>query len=290
MTLFNEEAQVSPEAIFAQADELRNDGSQPSQQPNDEEQRVPYERFKEVNDERKKLQEQLDAFIRMQTNNQQSQGQFEQPQQTQFQQQFPAQQTQQVQQPAQPQEILTEQELEAFENDILVNPKETLKRFADAIMQRGVNAKTQQIEQTFEQRFAQLQSQLVSQTLPTVIDNYKRSRFDASMTEEAAVFDQFLQNVPPTALQDQTALENIRLAAIGFVADKRRQQGTQNRQGNVPFTEQPGSGLPAFFGGQPAQAQPQVPREVIEAGRRMGLDPKDVVSMYTAMNNNGVFR
>ncbi len=286
MTLFNDEAQVSPDEIFAQADELRNDGSQPSQQPSEEEQRVPYERFKEVNDERKKLQEQLDAFIKMQAQAaQQSQQAAQQPQQ-----QFPAQQTQPVQQPAQPQQLFTDEELEAFETDIVVNPKETLKRFGDAIMQRGVNARTQQLEQTFEQRFAQLQAQLVSQTLPTVIDNYKRSRFDASMAEEAAVFDQFLQNVPPTALQDQAALENIRLAAIGFVADKRRQQGTQNRQGNVPFTEQPGSGLPAFFGGQPAQAQPQVPREVIEAGRRMGLDPKDVISMYTAMNNNGVFR
>lgn len=289
MTLFNDEANVSPDTIFAQADEMRNDGSQPPQQQNEDEQRVPYDRFKEVNDERKKLQEQLDAFIKMQTAAQ-PQGQPNTvPANGQFQQQFPAQ-PQQTQNTA-PTTLFSEEELDAFENDIIVSPKETLRKFGDAIMQRGVNAQSKQLEQTFEERFAQIQNQLVSQTLPTVIANYKNSRFDNSMSEEAAVFDQFLQNVPPTAIQDQSALDNIRLAAIGFVADKRRTQGIQGRQQtNALFTEQPGGFSGGFggLGGQPAQ--PQIPREVIEAAKRMGVSEKDAASMFMAMNNNGVFR
>lgn len=295
MTLFNDEANVSTENVFNLANEqLRNSESQPdANQTNAEEQRVPYDRFKEVNDERKRLQDQVDAFIRMQQQAQLGNQQQTQTPQQQLPQNFQQQNSQVNQHLSQAQqELFTDAELEAFETDIVVNPKETLRKFGDAIMQRGVNAQTQRLEQTFNERFQQLTNQLVSQTLPTAIDNFKRTRFDASMAEEARVFDQFLQNIPAQQLQDPQSMENIRLAAIGYVADQRRgQQAQQQTQQASLFSELPG-GRPGGFGGLSGQ-QTQgvtVPREAIEAGRRMGLSEKEIIAMYGAMDRTGVFR
>lgn len=278
MTLPFDDHNVSAQSVLQLADSMRNDESQSSDQPTGEEGRIPYDRFKEVNDERKRLQDQVDTFIKMQQQAQQQN--IQQPQ---------------VQEPPQDtgyKSLFSEAELEQFQENIVLDPKQTLKQLTEAIMTRGVDAKTKQLEQKFEERFSQFTNQQATQQLPAVIDNFKRNRFDQSMGEEAKVFDEALKTIDPVTLANPATLENIRLAAIGYVADQRRQNPQQyNQRPQLPFSETPGGGKPGGFGGLSPQNNNQfVPAEVTEAAKRMGVDPNEAARMYLAMNQSGVFR
>lgn len=279
MTVSHE--QVTADQVLSMAEQMSNSGSQPQQQEGqDQEQRVPYDRFKEVNDERKTLQEQnsklmemMQAYQNMQQNQQASQ------------------QEQQVQQSVanQPvnQPLFTEAELDSFETDIVLDPKSTLQKFGEAILERGVNSRVQSLEQSFEQKLAQMQNQLIAQQAPSVIDNFKRSRFSPTDTAEIAAFDQALQGMDPSMLANPQTLENVRLAAIGYVADQKRSQPQHNQQ--AFFTETPG-GMNTGWGGLGVPAQPQIPQGMIDAARKMGVDPQEAANLYSAMDRSGVFR
>jgi len=272
MTLPHDEAAVTADKVFQMAnEELRNVAPQTTPQ-DQEEQKVPYNRFKEVNDERKQLLELVQNFQALQQ------------QQTQMQQQ--AQPTVVPQQPTGPAPLFTDDELASFETDIVLDPKATLAKFGNAIMERGVNAKVQEVEQKFAQQLAQLQQGVAAQTLPTVIDNFKRQRFHPSQGAEIAAFDEAVKTMDPTLLTNPAALENIRLAAIGYVADQRM----QNPQAQIPFSESPSGGLPGGWGGLGGNQPTAVPPQVLALAQKMGIDPKEAASMYKAMDTSGVFR
>lgn len=276
MTLPNNE--VSADSVFELANQLSNPGSHPETQPNAEEQRVPYDRFKEVNDERKNLADQNQKLMELVSNFQAMQQQAQQPQ-------TPVAQAPQVQ------PLFTDDELNSFEQDIVLDPKSTLQRFGDAILKRGVEARVSQVEKTFEEKFAAFTAQQAAQQAPTIVENFKRSRFSAQDTAEIAAFDQALKSVDPSLVTNPATLENIRLAAIGFVADQRRSQPQQN-QGQF-FTETPGGagGLPGGFGGLlGTQQASQVPPQVAAVAAKMGLKPEEANAMYQAMDRSGVFR
>lgn len=269
---------ISTQDVFKLASELSNDGSQSSQTPQENQQdaRIPYDRFKEVNEERKTLAEQNSKLMQMLENFQQMQ----QPQ-------APAQVQQPVQQ--QPVSLFTEDELNSFEQDIVLDPKSTLQRFGQAILERGVDARVQKVEKTFEEKLAQIAGQFQQAQIPGVISQFKQTRFNpATDAAEIAAFDQALQGIEPSLLTNPATLENVRLAAIGYVADQRRSQPAQNP---ALFTETPGSSMPGGWGGLGGQQQsPAIPKEVLEVARRMGVDPKEAAVMYQAMNTSGVFR
>jgi len=271
MTLPHEET-VTADKVFQLAnEELRNVDPQTTPQ-DQEEQRVPYSRFKEVNDERRQLLDLVQNFQALQQ------------QQTQMQQQ--AQPTVTPQQPTGPAPLFTDDELASFETDIVLDPKATLAKFGQAIMERGVNAKVSEVEQRFQQQLAQMQQGIAQQTLPTVLDNFKRQRFHPSQGAEVAAFDEAVKTMDPTLLTNPSALENIRLAAIGYVADQRMQNPTQQ----LPFSESPSGGLPGGWGGLGGGSQPTVPPQVMALAQKMGIDPKEAASMYKAMDTSGVFR
>lgn len=273
---------VATDRVLDLAAQLSNDGSQPSQQgEQNQEQRVPYERFKDVNDERKSLQEQnsklmemIQQFQTMQQQNQNRPVETNQPAQTQ----------------TGPAPLFTEDELNSFEQDIVLDPKTTLQRFGDAILTRGVDTRVKALQEGFEAKLAQLTGQMQAQTIPAVIADFKSRRFGPGDAAEVAAFDQAAQSVDPSLLSNPATLENIRLAAIGYVADQRRTNPQQNNQ--AFFSETPGgSGVPGGWGGlSGTPAAPQIPQQVIEAARKMGVDPKEAAAMYQAMNTSGVFR
>lgn len=269
-----DENNVPSEKIFeiAREDAQRNQASQPdSSQGNQEDQRIPYERFKEVNDERKQLQEQLANFMALSARQP-----VNEP---------PVTQTPVVEQRRQ---LFSDDELTSFETDIVLDPKATLQKFGEVIMQRGVEAKTAEIERKFEERLSQMSAQMATSQLPNILGNFKQSRFDQSMAEEAAVFDNFVKDMDPAILTNPATLENVRLAALGYVADQRRSNPSNNHN-NLPFSETPG-GRSGGFGGLGGPQQNAVPQQVIAMAQRMGLDPKDISSLYGAMDRQGVFR
>lgn len=269
MTLPQDDAVTADQVFQLAQQQMRNEGPQPSAEEQ-EEQRVPYTRFKEVNDERKQLLELVQNFQAMQQNQQQ--------------QQAPAPVV--TPQPTGPAPLFTDEELASFETDIVLDPKATLAKFGNAIMERGVNAKVQEVEQKFQQQLAQLQQGVVAQTLPTVIDNFKRQRFHPSQGAEMAAFDEAVKTMDPSLLTNPAALENIRLAAIGYVADQR----LQNPQAQIPFSESPSGGLPGGWGGLGGGQPTQVPPQVLALAKKMGIDPAEAASLYKAMDTSGVFR
>jgi hypothetical protein len=269
---------VTTDQVLELAGQLSNDGSQPSQQGQEQgqDQRIPYDRFKEVNDERKSLQEQNSKLMEMMQ-------QFQAMQQTNQTQQVPSQQAAQPPQTT----LFTDEELNSFEQDIIVDPKATLQKFGEAILNRGVENRVKSLEATFEQKLQQLTGQLTATTLPTVIANFKQSRFGPNQGAEIAAFDEALKTLDPSLLSNTATLENVRLAAIGYVADKR----SSGQQPAIPFSESPGGGPTGGWGGLGGQQQaPQIPSQVIEAARKMGVDPREAAAMYQAMNTSGVFR
>ena len=276
MTQFNDTSlEVPTDKVLDLAAQLSNDGSQPSQQDeNQSEQRIPYERFKEVNDERKAFQEQNVKLMEMMQQFQNMQAQTQTVNTP-----DPQVNTQPAFQP-----LFTDAELDGFEQNIVLDPKATIQQLSQAILERGVEQRVKQVEQTFEQKLQAIAQQTAAQTLPTVIANFKQSRFSPNQTAEIAAFDQALQSMDPSLLSNPATLENVRLAAIGYVADQRQQTPQQNTQ--AFFSETPGGW--GGLGGQ--QAAPQIPPQVIEAARKMGVDPKEAANFYSAMSTSGVFR
>ena len=280
MTMPQNDVNVTTDRVLELAGQLSNGDSQPPQQGQGEgqDQRIPYERFKEVNDERKTYQEQngklmdlLEKYQTMQTQNVQQ-----------------TQQSQQQQPAPQAQSIFTEDELNGFENDIIVDPKGTLQKFGEAILSRGVENRVKTLEASFEERLNKLSGQMSASAAPNIINSFTAQRFGQHQQAETAAFNEIVKTIDPSLLSNPATLENVRLAAIGYVADQR---SNGNQPQNAPFSEQPGGGPQGGWGGLGGSQQaPQVPHQVIEAARKMGVDPKEAAAMYQAMNTSGVFR
>lgn len=280
------ENNVSSDQVFALAEQqLSNGGSQPQadNENSGQEGRVPYDRFKEVNDERKQLADQNSKLLEQVMQFQQMQAQVQQQtQNNSVEQQAP---NIPVNQP-----LFTEAELEQYEQDLVLNPKEALQKYGEAILNRGVESRVKSLEQTFEQKLNQLNSQMVAQTIPSVINNFKQTRFSPNEQAEMQAFDQAVQSMDPAMLMQPGTLDNIRLAAIGYVADQRRNQPQNNT--NQYFSESPTTGgLPSGWGGLGTNPQaPQVPQQVLTAAQKMGVSAEEAAAFYTAMDRSGVFR
>lgn len=269
---------VSTDRVLELAGQLSNGDSQPPQQGQEgsQDQRIPYERFKEVNDERKAYQEQNNKLLEMMERYQTMQNQ-------------PQQQVQPDTQPVR-KSLFTDEELDSFEQDIVLDPKSTLQKFGDAILNRGVEDRVKALEASFQEKLTALTGQMTANTLPTLITSFKQNRFTPNQGAEAAAFDEVLKTIDPSLLSNPATLENVRLAAIGYVADQRASGTLQNRP--APFSETPGGGqMNGGWGGLGGQQQaPHIPQQVIEAAKKMGVEPREAAAMYQAMNTSGVFR
>lgn len=234
---------------------------------------VPYDRFKEVNDDKAKykaLYEQL-------------QGQLAAAQ-TQ-----PQQQLQQVDNT--PKTFYSAEELDDLEANIIVDPRNTINKITETILQRGVESRMKEVEGKFEQRLQEYVAQFGTVVQPMVLQNYKQQRFShPSQKGVEQVFDKMVQEVSttqPQILTNPQGLEQIRLAAVAYAYDNNLLSNTPQRPAQ-PFSESPSGG--GFGGLLGNQGNTQVPPQVVQIAKQFGISEKEAMETYTAMERSGVFR
>lgn len=263
--------------LAAQIEQQRKAASQTAQEGQQQQRQsesVPYERFKEVNDNNKALKEAIQLL---------------QSQQQQNQQQAPAV-AQQAQQSLQSNaELFTDEEYAAIEQNIVADPRSAIKTITDAVMQRGVDRKVSELEKRFDQRFQEATQQFGQVVQPMVLQNFKSQRFNASQKGIEQVFDQMVQTVSqqnPGVLSNPAALETLRTSAIAYAYENNLLAG--NTQPQVPFSETPtGGGFGGLLGGG---QQTQVPPQVAAIAKSLGVSDAQANDMYVMMQRNNVFR
>ncbi len=279
MTLPNNDGAPTSD-VFALEDQLRKQEESQTPAPTVETpQQVPYDRFKEVNDEKKRLFDIVEGYQR-------SQAQVPQT---------PVVTQPEAPKPFDPANLFTTEELQGFETELVVSPGEALQKITKTIFDRGVTREVNAVREDFNSRFQQLENASLQQAIPTAIDNFKRSRFANSDPDFVTTFDTMVAQIAkdsPASLANPQTLENVRLASIGYVTDQRSAAGYRAPQ-RAPFSETPGmsAGWANAFGQNQQQGNNTfVPPEVITAGKQMGLSEAELRATYLAMNQSGVFR
>lgn len=269
--------------------EQRNAESQPAQ-PNDNspqaesgadaatQQTIPYARFQEVIEERNRLREYMDRVTQ-----QLPQAQAPQAPQT------------QAPPPQSVRDVLTPDEIAAFQMDALTDPGNALQRFGAILLERGVDRRVQDVEGRLRGEM-QAYAQQFSQTMaPTLLDSYRQKSFSTpQMRAVQPIFDQLVQQAQQANAQivyDQPSLDNLRALAIGR-AFEQGQLGNGNAPVGNPtarlFSENPSA---TGFGG--GNRNPQILSQVAGFAARLGLpadEVKKAEGLYQAMEDRGIFR
>lgn len=85
------------------------------------------------------------------------------------------------QQYQQAQELLTQEELNGFDQLMLTNPGEAVQRLTGIIYERGVKVETQKVRTELRQEMGQYVNQFASQMAPMALATYKSSKFAGNL-------------------------------------------------------------------------------------------------------------
>lgn len=246
---------------------------------------VPYDRFKDVNDRAKLLEDQnrqlLERVLTMQ-GTQSGQGAD----------QAAAQAQQQVSQLT---FGLDDAAKEALAQELLVDPGNAVERLLQAFAQRvdgHLQTREQALAQNIQQQFNPYVQQFQQYVGQGSVDAYARQAFaNPQLAPVKPVFDQFVQQAAkenPALLTNQQGLDSLLDLAIGRAMRQGIPTG-QLGQTQVPFSESAGFGATPNFSFAPQGGQPQiqVPQAVRDNAVRMGVDPEKAAQTYIQMVQRG---
>lgn len=245
--------------------------------------KIPYERFKEVNEERKLAQSE-NTQLRAMLDRALAQGQ------------------QQVQTAANPptatapQTLFSQEEVKSYADQLLMgSPEEVLARYGQAIFDRGVRPEVDRAKQELRQEMLGLAGQVQGVLGTTVLDGYVLKNFQAPQVVAAKpVFDALVKEAAqanPSILTNPQMLDNLRDLAIGRAYAQGALQPQPNPGGSLPFMEQPRGmpGVTLIGQGNAGRSPDQLVADQI--GQRLGLKPGEAGRLFDAMEKNGgIFR
>lgn len=278
---------VTPSASQAGTTQDVNGGVSGGNQNPSNEQSIPYARFHEVNERARQAEQQRDQLLeRVLTLQGTQQGQT------------PERAAAEAQ--AQVQSLnfaMSDADKERLATELAIDPgaavEGLLKDFSGTI-NGYLEQREKQLAERIEKQYAPVVQQFQGFVGSQATDQFAQRAFSNPQLQPVkpqfdALVNQARQS-NPQLLQSEQGLQSLLQLAVGQAA----LAGTFNSAGlqgqNAPFSEQPGfGGQPQFAFNPGANQRPNVPAQVLEKGRAMGLSDDRITAMYLDMAKRGSF-